>query len=462
MSDSTPKRRSRKAVKPKKPYPDFPLSPHTSGAWQKKIRGKIHYFGRWGRQVNGKLEQLPGDDWWKPALELYLAQKDDLHAGRTPRVAGDGLTVADLCNAFLTAKQRQQEAGELACLSFWDYRLTTDLLVSTFGKTRLVDDLAADDFEVLRDRVTQQWGPVRVANTIQRIRTVFKYGYESGLVDRPVRYGPTFKKPSASVLRRHRAQSGEKMLEPHEVRQLFDAAASTNLRAAILLGVNAGFGNTDVSELPLAALDLDAGWLDYPRPKTGILRRCPLWPETIAALREVLAKRPEPNVPAAAQRVFVNSKGACWIRLGETKSDGVGIAFRDLLRKTKLHRPRIGFYTLRHVFRTVADAARDPVAIDLIMGHSDPSMAAHYRERIEDSRLKTVTDLVHAWLFGPEQVPAGRPTDDLAEPASTAAEPEAIQSNDAGKEAEADVVNLADNRLTGQDNDRPMLRLYVG
>jgi hypothetical protein len=45
-SDSTRKPRSRKAAdRPKKPFPEFPLSPLPSGAWQKKINGKIHYFG---------------------------------------------------------------------------------------------------------------------------------------------------------------------------------------------------------------------------------------------------------------------------------------------------------------------------------------------------------------------------------------------------------------------------------
>src|SRR5260370_32651033 len=100
----TRKPHSRKAAdRPQKPYPDFPLTPHASGAWQKKILGKVHYFGKWAKRVNGKLVRIEGDG-WREALELYKADADDLHAGRTPRVMAGDLTVADLCNRFLTAK----------------------------------------------------------------------------------------------------------------------------------------------------------------------------------------------------------------------------------------------------------------------------------------------------------------------------------------------------------------------
>ena len=56
-------------VRPSKPYPQFPLTPHPSGRWCKKIRGKLHYFG--------KIDDPDA------ALERYLAEKDRLHAGLT-------------------------------------------------------------------------------------------------------------------------------------------------------------------------------------------------------------------------------------------------------------------------------------------------------------------------------------------------------------------------------------------
>jgi integrase len=63
----------------------------------------------------------------------------------------------------------------------------------------------------------------------------------------------------------------------------------------------------------------------------------------------------------------------------------------------------LGFYTLRHTFRTIADSQRDFPAIRIIMGHADGSIDDAYRERVEDDRLRAVTDHVRAWLFAPAQ-----------------------------------------------------------
>jgi integrase len=364
----------------------------------KKINGKIFYFGRWARLVNGKLDRVEGDG-WREALDLYKAQADDLHAGRTPRVKADGLTVADLCNRFLTAKTRKVEAGELGKSSVTDYKIVTDLIVGTFGGGRRVEDLAADDFAALRGKMVRRWGPVRLANSVTRAKSVFKFGTDNGLIEKAVRYGSEFNKPSMAVLRRHRATGGERMLEPEQLRKIIDAAP-VPLRAMILLGLNGGLGNFDCASLPMSALNLETGWLVYPRPKTGIVRRVPLWPETVETIRAALAERPTPADFESCGLVFLTAIGTPWIRpSADYRSDHLTKRFIELLQRLGLHRARLGFYSLRHCFRTAADSARDTVAIDLIMGHADPSMGPHYHESVEDERLKTVSDQVRKWLW---------------------------------------------------------------
>jgi hypothetical protein len=46
---------------------------------------------------------------------------------------------------------------------------------------------------------------------------------------------------------------------------------------------------------PLSALNLDGGWINFPRPKTGVARRAKLWPETVEALKAAIAVRPAPR-----------------------------------------------------------------------------------------------------------------------------------------------------------------------
>ncbi|MGA2032180.1 MAG: hypothetical protein ABSG68_07995 [Thermoguttaceae bacterium] len=61
-----------KPTKNRKPRPDFPLFRPQRGYWVKKVRKKLHYFGK-----------VADDPDSKAALERWLYQKDDLLAGRT-------------------------------------------------------------------------------------------------------------------------------------------------------------------------------------------------------------------------------------------------------------------------------------------------------------------------------------------------------------------------------------------
>jgi integrase len=166
----------------------------------------------------------------------------------------------------------------------------------------------------------------------------------------------------------------------------------------ILLGINAGFGPADCGTLPVNAIDLDKGIVDFPRPKTGIPRRAVLWQESVSAIREAIAHRPQPASPEHANRVFITKYGAPWFK--DSTDHTLTKEFAKLLRKLSINgRKGIGFYTLRHTFRTVADESKDQPAVDFVMGHEVPHMSAVYRETISDARLKAVSDHVRGWLF---------------------------------------------------------------
>jgi len=47
-----------------------------------------------------------------------------------------------------------------------------------------------------------------LGNTIQRVRSVFKFAYDDGLIDKPLRFGPGFARPSKKPLRPNKAEQG--------------------------------------------------------------------------------------------------------------------------------------------------------------------------------------------------------------------------------------------------------------
>jgi integrase len=220
-----------------------------------------------------------------------------------------------------------------------------------------------------------------------------------GLIGKPVVYGPGFKVPDLRSFRIEKAKKGEKLFTPDEIKALL-AVATPSMNAMVMLGINCGFGNADCAQLPLRAIDLDRGWLSFPRPKTGFGRRCPLWPETVAAIRAWLVHRPNPADLADAELVFLTAKGNTWHK--DSSDNPVSKEMAKLIKLAKLPIGR-SFYALRHTHRTIGDEVCDQRASNYIMGHVDPTMSAHYVERIGDERLRRVADHVRAWLYPPKK-----------------------------------------------------------
>jgi len=171
----------------------------------------MHYFGPWNDP--------------DAALSKYNAEKIDRHAGRTPRPEPDALTLKDLANAFLNAKRELVHTGELSPRTWDGYKSACDFLVKHLGKRRLVADLGPDDFTIVRSKLAQRYGPHELGTANQCIRCACKYALDEGLIDRPVRYGPRFKRPSKKALRLHKAKQGPKLFTAEEIRRLIDAAS---------------------------------------------------------------------------------------------------------------------------------------------------------------------------------------------------------------------------------------------
>ena len=393
-------------------HPDFPLFPHGDPKqpmrlrWCKKVRRKLCYFGK-----------VDGDPKGEAALQVWLRDKDDLIAGRTPRTRSAGITLRELCNKFLNSKRTDVDTGKLAARTFVEYSRTTDTLIDVFGADRPVVDLRPEDFEGLYSKLAKKHGLTTLGREVTMARSVFKYAIESDLIERAVKFGPKFKSPSKADRRKHKARrkraNGAKVFTAAEIRSMLDAAGP-QLKAMILLGANCGYGNSDCATLTVSAINLKVGWVDFPRPKTGIDRRCPLWAETVKALKLVIDKRGKPKDSAHADLVFLTRLGQPWVRYGlaETKDvdgkvkitgqadDAIAKATGKLLKDLGIKRPGLSFYTLRHTFETIGGGTADQVAVNAIMGHVDESMAAEYRQFIDDSRLKAVTNHVHKWQFG--------------------------------------------------------------
>lgn len=371
------------AVKPEKPYQDFPLFAHASGLWAKKIRGNTVYFGKW-------------DD-PEGAIKEYQRTREALYLGMKKPVAG--VHLVDVVNSFLTAKHQQMESGELSARSFRDLKSSCGKMLAYFGKSTPIEQIPPATFDEFRTSLAKQLGPVALSNDIRRIRSVLKYAYEAGLIDKPIKCGPNFKEATKKSVRKARNERGERMLTVAEIRSVIESGHSY-LPAATLLAINGGMGQSDLAALPLKAIDLAGGWINFPRPKTEMARRVPLWPETVQLLKEWLVKRKKKDAhPGLA---FITERGCPLVTVQKSGLvvDAVGQAFSKHMKAKGLKRRGINFYALRHTFQTIADGTKDFPAIRLVMGHvaDERDMSAKYRQSIDDERLRAVVEVVRQWL----------------------------------------------------------------
>ena len=233
--------RARKTVG--KPYKSFPLTPHKTGQFCNKIRGKTHYFGTIADP--------------EAALRRYHEHARGLHAGKIDRVDRTGeLTIAELANQFLGASERRRANGDIEAGTVVSCCRDCELLVEHRGRDHTVPSVTQRDMADFRDFLGRGVIATTLDNRGGNARSIFKFAYDQELIDRPVRFGAELTRPEKRLLLRARAEAGRMHFRASEIRRGLDAAPPL-LWAMVVLGINCWLGNTDVGNLPASCVDLE-------------------------------------------------------------------------------------------------------------------------------------------------------------------------------------------------------------
>jgi len=366
----------------------FPLFAHKGrGYWCKTVLGKHHYFGK-----------VADDPQGKKAMKLWLYERDWLLSGlEPPPYDPEGSTtksVKYVCNAFLESKENELDAGNLSQRTWDELKCTCDLILKVIPAALEAKLLQPVHFsKVLAAINKRNESPNSRGKFIGQVKAVFNHAYDEELIDRPANFGKSFCSPKQVAYRKHENAKGDQSFTAEEIKLLLNHA-SVNGRAMILLGLQAGFSNTELAELPRSAIK--GNWIDWPRAKTATKRRIPLWPETKRAIEAAIA-----SGPIDGELVFYRNRRGDDYCNSQRNGGYVGKLFVRTASKAGI----VGhsFYDLRRTLQTIAENSSEQIdlpAIKAIMGHTGRrnDMSERYRQFISDERLQAVTNAVRKWL----------------------------------------------------------------
>lgn len=353
-------------AKPPKPYPEFPLVAHGSGQWCLKIAGKRHYFGKWSEP--------------QKALEEYVRQFPYLNAGTQPPAIG--MTLGELLNRFDDYKTKQLCSKRIGVDSYNGYMRVAHIVADVLGKSRPVAMITPHDLDEVNHKLSlkkngEPASPVIHKKYLTAARMIFKYGNESHNLN--VRYAQALKSPEKRLIRQHRAAVGMRMFTADQITAMLQKADPV-MKVVILLGINVAYGPHDC--IALTPDHIQDGFANFPRPKTGVDRRCPLWKQTQDAIAAI----------ADDKHVLT---GGPWNRHKLAKQ------FKKLATECGCYKKGLSIYSLRRTFATVAkNSGVNQSVIDKVMGHESPAMSELYNQKVFDRQLVRLIGFVDKFLIG--------------------------------------------------------------
>ncbi len=380
--------------------------------WKKKFRGRVYYVGK--RKCQGKTDgagyAAALDEW--EALEKRLELEPDeshladfadygkLAAKLASRggvaIAGD-TSIRGLIDRYVSMRRGEAESGQISVDSYKEYKVKLDEFAAycVFKRLETVDEITSTILAEYREFQLHlakpdsddenAISPVTARKRLGRLKTWLEWCYENEALD-------TLPRNLKTLARIKLEKPRPKFWTAEECRCLFQAA-TPRTKLYILLALNCGFTQKDLSTLDHSHIDYKAGEVRRERNKTGIRQVHCLWPLTLKLLRAEVK-------PAAAGPVLKNENGGPLIT--ETirdnghvsTTDCVKLAFNRLKKQVKLGEDVRGFACFRKTSaNAIAERFEDDRLVDLFLAHSDGAMRKHYTEQ----HYKTYFEAVQ-WL----------------------------------------------------------------
>jgi integrase len=376
------------------------LIPKRDG-WYKSIEGKTRYVCK-PCPLSEVIE----------ILDVRLAAiRAKLRGGSAPvqRVTPGLLTLEALAEMYLAWLRQRVETGvprKFGRRTYVEVARVLSQFVGSVGNTRAADSIGPSDFSAY----AKQHLAGKALST-QRRNIIYIEAFanwaspgsrKAGLLTKPWQFGPDLRRPTDTEIAVAAADK-DKAYSPAQLRKAFLAVRKTPaLRAAGWLGLCGAFGPKDIGTMPEALVNLDTGYIRFPRGKTGFSRLAWLPPAARIALRRYMAQRPGVIDPSAKGLLFRTKTGMPYYR-DPGPEDPTGYKY-DTIGYQWGRKTGLPFSGLRATFATWADDAPDQRAVDLVLGHSGHHASSirsrHYAKAFNPERVRELVQRVVKLAMG--------------------------------------------------------------
>jgi integrase len=306
-------------------------------------------------------------------------------------------TVGGQFSAWLDTRRSKVEAGDVTPRNFDNSRIAVGHFVAFCGSGTPVSSLNADFVERYfhhsaakigsRERGAEGWSRRYATTCFSEARRFVRYLWEKGLLELP-------RNLDSRDFRLKNAVKKVPTMTVEEVRSLV-AAATGQLKLYLLLMVNCGMTQKDISDLRDDEVDWERGRITRKRSKTRGQKNVPtveypLWPSTFALLR---------RYRSGGETVLLTSCGTPLLREeilnGRVKrKDEVSSVYGRLKERVGGEKP---LKYLRKTSATLLEGHREyGRVVDQFLGRAPQTMAQrHYAAPPEELHAEAV-----AWLGG--------------------------------------------------------------